>query len=218
MMDKEIEFACTHNNGRSPLAEAFAVKYIEDENIMGYKIFSSGTSADNINKFLAGTSSLPNEELRIIVRIGIEKNLISDFKGAEMLLEGVILSPENLEKLTQYSCQTAKILVDEESHYRDIAFDKFGLSIPKVFNRQTIVNSDINLLLCMGRNNIREAKNIYLSSTHKPIIGTLAGYAQRIPGLQFKGVFGGNLSDYLIMAETIRDYTHKSLDRATQEI
>jgi|TARA_Y100000034_G_scaffold8427_1_gene9170 hypothetical protein len=217
-MSKKIEFACTHNNGRSPLAEAFAIEYIRDKGIEGYGISSSGTRADEINGFLAGTYELPDKDLRVIAQLGLERSFVSDLKNIEKLLQNDNLSPEDIEGLTQYARQTARTLVSEESQYRDIAFGKFGLALPKAINRQTIVRPDRGLLLGMGQSNVREAESIYSGSGNQPVIETLAGYAERNSGLEFKSGFGGDLKDYLAMAEEIRDYTQKSLDRAIQEI
>lgn len=219
---KTIEFACTHNNGRSPLAESFAKKHLNKLGESGYNTLSSGTKAQKIEDQRLGNKELSYEELA-----GFSDTLYENLekfqndlpnnmeKTIKKLESGETLSKEEFQNLQVYNQMILGGLVNKESQNREIAAEKFGIEMPKKLNKQTRANPDTYLLLTMNEKNSSEANEIYNNSgLEKPGIQTLPSYAQNKPSLEIPSSFGKDLDEYLEIAEEIRDNTYKAIDKA----
>lgn len=185
---RTIEFACSHNHGRSPLAEAFAMKYIGlNRRITGYNFISSGTHVDEINEQLAGRKPFTDSERDWI-----------NTKNAERFGDNI----DPVRAMNRF--------VNEEHNYRESFFEQFFLGVPKQTHDQMIVRSDVDLVLVMGRKNLDKAREIY---GNKARIETLAGFAMGEPGLEFQSAFGNTISDYYSMAGLIACYVKQAIER-----
>lgn len=209
-MGNLIELACTYNNGRSPLAEAFTQKYLEKIGIQEYKAISSGTHVASTNEMLAGNVQVPGEIVKMILEKGIERDSVHDKTAIENILKN-----ENFynDVSQSYALQIANKFNAEEVAYKEQAFKQFGLGSPKMKNEQTIIRPKSKIVLGMGKDNVKKINEIYDGESDIPIIETLAGYASGNPSQEFKSCFGGNLKDYLVMGEVIRGHVHDAIDR-----
>ena len=189
----KIEFACSHNHGRSPLAEAFANQYLSVLNLGDYEFISSGTHVHEINEQLAGRKPFTDSEREWIIT-----------KYAERF--GDKTHPDPVTIMNQF--------VREEHQYRDVAFKRFGLGLPKQRHDQMIARPDAGLVLVMGKKNLVKAKEIYAG--RKVEIETLAGYATGNPGEEFFTAFGGTEKDYTDMAGAIGYYVSQALKRSIE--
>jgi hypothetical protein len=136
---------------------------------------------------------------------------------ATLKIRGIAVPP-NIVDLRKEATKVAIEVVGEETEYRAEAGRKFNLTFAPQVRKQTIIRPDKELLLGMGTSNGDEAKEIYDGATRQPLFETLAGYAERTPGLGFTSSFGKGLPEYLEMAEVIRGHTRKAIDRALQEL
>jgi len=219
-MKKVIECACSHNHGRSPLAEAFARKRLAQVGALDFEVISTGTEVARADGMLAGTVDCPAEWYDIIVDIN-QKRGIYDAQTADALR--AVMKPENFgPDQKRYVNEAMRLSLvrffDEEHEHRAEAFRKFDLGEPKQTRDETKAREDVVLFLGMGPDHTEFTEGLYKTRVHTPIIQTLSGYATRLPGLKFKNSYGGTSQEYLEMAEVIRDLTFKSVDRAVQEI
>lgn len=210
---KTIELACSHNQGRSPLAEAFGKKHYASRGITGYAITSSGTHVNEINGKLDGTRPIDPMEAQWVLQKGLDRGLVSaEYRS---LAEGE-LAGDRLRLAQGVARQLYQRFVAEEHEYRADAFKRFNLGQPKEVHDQTIVRPEVTLFLGMGKSNVERARRIYAHSDVEPHFATLAGFADNTPGKEFESAFGGGLRGYLAMAEAIRAHTQKALDNAVQ--
>lgn len=214
MVDKSnslIEFVCTANHGRSPLAEAFARQYLAQREILEYQAISSGSHVDEFGKVLSGEIPVKDEYVQWSLEKGLERGLfrINHVVAKELLDSGNFGS----EKIQSYARFVFEKFTQEEHDYRDVAFQKFGLGIPKQTSDQLVFRPDTKIVLGMGKENVDVIKEIYDGKSNSPIIETLAGYALGKPGEEFTSGYGGSCNDYLSMAEVIRDHVKSSVDK-----
>jgi len=214
-MTKEIEFVCSHNHGRSPLAEALAKKYANSRGIDSYTFVSSGSDIQAINGMLDGSVKIPIVEVRWLVNKGLERELYNS--GNSRVLREIVERDEqyetDIENLQEAGCKALNIFFNEEHENRAGAFRELDLGTPKIRQDNIVVRPDARMVLGMGRDNVEVIRMNYSDFVHPPIIETLAGYAENQEGLQFKNSYGGSFEDYLEMATTIGGYVQKSIDR-----
>jgi hypothetical protein len=210
----KIEFACIHNNGRSPLAEGFAKQRLEQLNETGFDVFSSGTQAKIIEDYLYKDNFLPEQFIRKVATNYLERKRLDEHSElrVELLLESDSFNTSDLKYLNGLFRDYAKEDVFYENYFREKALKKFNLN-PCYTNKQSKVIPNLNFFLGMGKDNVQWAKNTYSDEKNKPVIETLAGYATKTSGAEFQSAFGKGLKDYLEMAEVIRSYSHQCIDK-----
>lgn len=209
-MGNSIELACTHNNGRSPLAEAFMRKYFEAKGVQEYGVISSGTRTAFLDGMLAGDIQAPAEMAKMILEMGVKR----DFVHNKIAIENILKDENFYDDASQsYVLQIANQFVVEETAYKEQAFKQFNLGNPKMKREQTIIRPESKIVLGMGKENAEKIREIYKEYPNAPTIETLAGYATGNPDQEFESGFGGSLEAYLTMAETIRDHVHDAADR-----
>src|SRR3989344_2282834 len=76
MQNKVIELACSHNHGRSPLAEAFWNRELKRIGARHYRAFSSGTRVKEIDAILEGKVLPGFDEALSAVKIGLERGVL----------------------------------------------------------------------------------------------------------------------------------------------
>ena len=217
MVKNVIEFACSHNHGRSPLAEAFARTMLNARGITEYGITSSGTRANKIDAMLIGGAPFPDADLKFTLEQALKRGIVpSDSLILRSIASMETVDEQDMQQLQAHARRALRLFVDEEHAYRDEAFRQFSLGIPKSTHNQTVLRPDVLLWLGMGKSNTMFVNRIY-GGVKIPVIDTLAGYATRSPGAEFKSGFGGSLQDYLEMAEVIRGYTHQAITRLVEE-
>jgi hypothetical protein len=204
-----IEFACSHNNGRSPLAGGFGNEYLNELSENGYEVVSSGTHIAEIEGMLRGEIPVPNAIAAEVLEKALERGIFDERK----VIEGILADEAFQETEAQdHVLRAAKKFVREEGEFKEEAFKRFNLGNPKSTRDQTIANPNTRILLGMGGMNVEKMPEIY-KGRKLPIVGTLLGYASGNPGQEFKAAFGGTLNDYLAMGEVIRDGVRRSVDR-----
>jgi len=178
-MYKDIEFVCSGNQGRSPLAEAFAKKYLDKKKLLEeVSVSSSGTLVDFLK-------TVDEEQLAQLIEPLIPKalriNLITDNEAED------IRERRNLKNIETQILQ--RVNENEIAQKRIISEDFF---LPGYFDltrepQQTIVRAEARLILPVDTENCKRVARIYdksgispgikpLGEIEDPILATLEEY------------------------------------------
>lgn len=212
-----IEYVCTHNHGRSPLAQAFSQSYLGALGFDSYQVISSGSKVDETNSMLDGSLENSPNFVKFLLNKGLERGLYDIHNEKFVRTFADIETDDANLKLCQqnYSRKLHQRFVAEEHEYRAMAFKRFHLGIPKEQHDQTIGREDTFLVLGMGVENVSGAREIYVRDgiLDLPEFETLAGHSLEMPGEKFKSGFGGTYNDYLNMAEEIRELVFRGINQ-----
>lgn len=172
MKQINIEYVCTGNNGRSPMAEAIAKDYSIRKSLEGrIRISSSGT---NHNPFFVGQRDNP-EKLLAIVEFGLKNGI---YRGRVKSLAERVADRSKTDKTVVDEC--VGYLIKAEGIYRDMALLELGL-IAEGEHHQPTMPQDVQLILAMAKSNVHQVQQIYARSGFNPIITTVNEYAN-MPG------------------------------------
>lgn len=231
-MEKQvgIEYVCSGNGGRSPMAETLAKNYIKklglEERI---KVYSSGTDA---KLFEESIFNFPIQVLLDCINKGLKKEVFPN--GLKQFAEYVLSKkdeiteePKSLEKQMNkflkclYVERCINYLSTNETYNRDMALLEVGLAPEGPFHKQTKVRTDVNLILVMKQSNVKTVEQIYKNSEEglllipKLKITTISEYA----GLygEIDDPFAGNLEDYKKTRDQLTQAVEKSIDKIIGE-
>jgi len=179
---KYIEFVCTRNEWRSPVAELIATWHLQkiwmDEK---YSAISSGSHRLMPDKWEIQSTwdaDLPIKKLIQLIEIWVEREIfhqeIFDIQKA--------IEDWDVDKLKQYYLIANKIFKDKERYFRSdavynleaIYWVKWYL---KWYSEQTVIRSDVEAIFAMSWNNTDKVREVYEWSKHSPLIETLSVYA-----------------------------------------
>lgn len=218
-MVKLIEFICSGNCGRSPVAELIARNYFEDNRIREYDSASSGNEVKYIEMVQEGKIPLPDFVARWGVDLGFQRGL---FNGSQAVkLESILrkeerdYTPGENQFLLQIAGDTLYQFDLEEQQNRLTALEKFKIRGPfKLRPEQTIKGTNRVVILGMGPKNAEYVKTLYCTSDSQcPVIETLVGYSTGSPGSEIKDGFGRTQEEYLIMVEQMKNHVLRSVER-----
>jgi hypothetical protein len=209
----KIEFVCLANHGRSPLAELFAKKYLDEHGITNYQAISSGSRYDERQNVLRGKKSLTDKQISDLIHDGIRGNHFDVDKANRLwsYIDKAEISNDAKKELSNEAITILRKFDSDEEDYRAVALVKFNLGIPSG-SVQTIARPDTLVVLGMGKDNLDFVNDLY-KGRPLPLRDTLKGFASGETGAGFSSAYGKGLTEYLSMAEEIRGYVHKSLDR-----
>lgn len=184
-----VEYVCTGNNGRSPLAEAVARAYLQTNYTSlsdGIRISSSGTDAEWINQkvitgFDRALTYLKKGHTYNSVHPGlltpdevtfIEENLLRDKEAAAAQYGH---DPTFRSIVHVLAVETRKKLGVLEREHRDHFLAEYGLSY--VGQRTPIQpRDDVHYVLGMGRNNVGVIQRAYAGRDHMPVIALISEF------------------------------------------
>lgn len=196
MQYRNIEFVCAGNKGRSPLAEAFAKRYLERRGLVGViELSSSGTLVD--------FSKNPDEET-----LG---NLLEHF-SSKALKQGVITASqvEEIKQRKNLRGILEQIFVEvrrREPEQQRIIFEEKSITPyldPSRQPQQTIPRLNAELILPMDKENYERVVNIYARNDLKPRIELLGAIEDPILS---------TLEEYRKIANQIEEATEKTMDK-----
>jgi len=195
MKYKNIEFVCAGNKGRSPLAEAFARRYVDRNGVSGeVELSSSGTLVD----------FLKNPDMETLGRM-LER---FSYKAHQ---EGII-TKEEIEEIRQRSNLNRildKIFIEirkRESEQRRIVLGEKNLADyldPNRKPQQTIVRANAELILLMDEENYERVGNIYAHINTTPRIELLGKIDDPILS---------TLEEYRAIVNQIEEATERAMD------
>jgi protein-tyrosine-phosphatase len=163
-MYKDIEFICSGNYARSPLAEAIARRYLEQRGLKSINVSSSGTLV---------------EAFRIYNENNVVNFLLPLIPKA---LEREIITPEQAEDIRQkrdvrtLQDELNKKLKEREDYQKKIVLGEMDLIAYFDFNRipkQTIVRPEAELIIPVDQENCKRTIQIYSKAEQKPRIELL---------------------------------------------
>ena len=119
-----LEFVCTANGGRSPIAQAVAEDYIKKQNLEDKIVVSS--SGTHVNKL--ETMDMPEDYLESNLKMGLEHKLYnsSQEKNAKNLLSKSNL-PKNNKIVKDLAIITEEYFTDKEIISRNKTLKNMGL-------------------------------------------------------------------------------------------
>ena len=185
-MYKNIEFVCSGNNGRSPIAELIARNYLlkigaDSE----YGAISSGT--------MVGIMDLgrPIECMLPLINAAKQRGAYNeeDLKQLEWFLE-----TRNNREVREYFKQASAIFAKEE---REKLIKEFGIegTVKKEKNR-TMKSLDSIAVLPLDRKNYQEVLWIYHQATHAPLISVMSVLATGDLHAEVPNSFGKGIEAY----------------------
>ncbi len=208
-----IEYICTGNGGRSPIAHTIAQNYVQNTGLEDkIKIYSSGTHAQ-----FAQTNLLqfPLSFLLDNIKIGLNSGAYQ--RNAQEIAKRVVEHKE--ECLNQKSRKDIKYciryLMADEVIKRNQVLLEIGLVPQTNFHQQTRIRDDINLILLLNIEHARYVSRLYTAANKVPQIACLRAYA-KLPG-QIDDPFGRTLDDFRKTRDRIKEAVEKSIDRAIEE-
>lgn len=163
-MTKNIEFVCSGNMDRSPLAEAFAKKYIAQlgRGDLGFHFRSSGTL---VNYY----GGLPEADLVTIMKTSepkLVREKLVDSVDLAILRDGDIGALRKLiAKLKQQSIDNRKAIIQAKGLSRYLSPDRARV--------QTVANPNSQIIYTADSENLERVKGLYSGSGFNPRIELL---------------------------------------------
>lgn len=212
-----IEFVCTGNGGRSPMAETIAKDYVKEIGLEDrVKIYSSGSAVADVMNL-----NYPMKELIGYVEIALNSGTYQG-KAAPVAQE-VVDHKEAVAQAAESGDREAKDKIEYCLHYlmadevakRNMVLLEQGLVPEGHFHEQTAVRSGVDLILPMKESNAKKVREIYAGSDREPQIETLCSYAG-VEGA-ISDPFGGDMKVWRQTRDKIAEAVVKSIDKAVIE-
>ena len=217
---KTVEFVCSGNQGRSPLAQLMAENHIQDKGIHGLSAASSGTLVEILLGNKHGTTPFEAGRAKWFIELGLKAGVYSgdDKKTAERVVaaEQVDARSPVVIGLTR----KAQFVLDaEEEEHRGLAVVKFNLrgSI-KTVREQTTVRRGAIAVLGMSEANADAIRDIYSEQNKRPVITTVTGFTTGQGAEPIPDAIGKGGKAYFEMAEVLRDQTRKAVEKAAEGV
>ena len=200
---KTIEFVCTANRGRSPVAALIGSNYLREIGADDYRTISSGSHVDAIR----------NGELSTAFMIQI----IDRAKNREMYspteLEDIeqAMHDGNDDALKHFYQQAVDVFQAEEHQYRAEVLPMFDIrGEPKKTQTQTVARPDVLGVFVMSEINNQKVQEIYNRSNYRPEVIEVLGVPDS---------FGLDRKEYERCIEGLVEYyVPKAIDRLLSEI
>ena len=196
MKYRNIEFVCAGNKGRSPLAEAFAKRYVDRRGISGeVELSSSGTLVD----------FLKNPDMKTLGQMLEHFSYKSHQQG--------IITEEEIEEIRQRSNLNRildKIFVEirkRESEQRRVVLGEKNLVAylnPNRKPQQTIVRANAELILPMDEENYGRVQGIYAHANTTPKIELIGKIDDPILS---------TLEEYRAIVNQVEEATERAMDK-----
>lgn len=179
---KYIEFVCTRNEGRSPVAEFIGQWYLEKKWLdKVYTAISSGSHRIAVDPHEIQSTSdenIPFESLKKLIFIGIEQKIFSQHEEDSIQKH---IEEKNIIQLRVFFSKANSIFKNYERHFRADAIHRIVETYEikgylKAHSDQTEVKSHTVAIFAMSPNNTEKVREIYEGVTEKPLIETLSAY------------------------------------------
>ncbi|PIN89259.1 hypothetical protein COU60_03820 [Candidatus Pacearchaeota archaeon CG10_big_fil_rev_8_21_14_0_10_34_76] len=196
MQYKNIEFVCSGNRGRSPLAEAFGRRYLEQRGLVGkIELSSSGTLVDFLKNPDRGAL---REILEKFSYQALHQEIICN-EDVENIREEV-----NIERILE---KILKVVGIREPERTRVILKDMGLSSyfnPNRRPQQTTIRTDAELILPLDSENYQRVINIYLPAETKPKIELIGEIEDPIISTP---------EEYRNIVNRVREVTERAMDK-----
>ncbi len=199
---KTIEFVCTANRGRSPVAALTGSNYLRDIRADDYRTISSGSHVDAIRNGELSTAFM----IQIIDRAKNRK-MYSPI-GLDSIDEAI--RDGNNDALKYFYQQAVDVFQAEEHKYRSEVLPMFGIE-GKVKETQTqiVARPDVLGVFVMSEINNQKVQEIYNRSNYCPKVIEVLGVLDS---------FGLDRKAYELCIEKIVDYVPKAIEGLLSEV
>lgn len=203
----KIEFICTANHGRSPVAALIANNYLREIGADGeYSARSSGSHVDVINSGEVSADAILN-----IIDIAQGRGMFSDHTSGELLSHFRALyndgELEALNTLKNFYQQASDIFKVEEHQYRDEILPLLGIEGElKQTQDQTVARSDTLAVFAMANSNLQVADGVYGAPGYTPKVMEALGISNPF-GLSEKA-YQGSIEELVVEVPRKIDNLH----------
>lgn len=164
----KIEFVCTANHGRSPVAALIASNYLKQIGADEYSAISSGSHVDAINRGEVSTGFMLH-----VIGIAQDRGMYPSHDENEILSKAMVDVSEGdlsaLDTLKGFYERASGIFVREEHQYRDEVLPLLGIEgAIKQTQDQTIARPDRLGVFPMAESNHQVVDRIYGESDYRP--------------------------------------------------
>ncbi|MBU0760422.1 MAG: hypothetical protein KJ600_06500 [Nanoarchaeota archaeon] len=196
MQYQNIEFVCAGNKGRSPLAEAFAKRYLDRKGLVEeVELSSSGTLVNFLKN--PDMETLGNLLERFSYK-ALQQGIINDDEVGE------IKQRRNLDKILDKIFEEIR---KRESEQRRIVLGEKGIFTylnPNRQSRQTIVRANAELILPMDEENYGRVQGIYAHASTTPKIELIGKIDDPILS---------TLEEYRAIVNQVEEATERAMDK-----
>ena len=203
---KYIEYVCTGNQGRSPVAELIARNQLRKRDALAdFDASSSGTLVSAIK-----ANSMP--EAFMIQMIGVAKTRGDIYTPVEVQDIDAALRDKNSAAIKHYFGKATARFIAEERQFRGEVLPMFGIEGQlKDMQEQTIVRPNAAAVLSMAEGNNKQVAAIYAATDVKPVIDTVARYVDQ--GVDIPNAFGLPQERYVATVEKLMQVVPMSVDK-----
>ncbi len=206
-----IEYVCTGNNGRSPMAEAIALDYVHRKGLEDrVEICSSGSGLHELTKPTGEKwKKMYLGVVDLALKNGIYQESWRQDEARRVFKLGMDVEDAVLDAAVNYA-------VNMEAHFRNVALFEIGLVAGGKYHKPTEARHN-GLILPMAESNAAEVRTIYEDITvFTPIIQPLNAYV----GLEGEvtNPFCKLLPAYQATREDLLRSVPLSIEKAMQEL
>jgi len=205
-----IEYVCTGNNGRSPMAEAIAVDYVYRNGLEDRVVISS--SGSGLHELTRPTEEKGKRTRLAIVKMALDNGIFLESwrqDQARLILEQEMNSDESLlDTSVQYA-------VNAEAHFRNVALFKVGLLAAGNYHKPTTAKHQ-GLILPMAENNAQQVRRIYEGFSEQPLVQPINAYVG-VEG-DVPNPFCQLLPAYLAARDHLQRVVPMTIDKAIREL
>ena len=210
-----IEYVCTGNNGRSPMAEAIAKDHVMKHGLVDrVRVMSSGSGLHE--RTMKEGEELVKQKLSL-VELALQNGLYQEGwrrANAELAVAGAKLgTPELLEEFFDYAVRIEGIL-------RDQALWEVGLVADGKYHQSTVARPDDagqRVILPMAASNVDQVGRIYAGFENQPRVLTSLNEYAGIYG-DVPNPFCKQLPAYQEAREHLMLAVPRTVDRAVREL
>ncbi|MDD5177692.1 MAG: hypothetical protein PHT54_00190 [Candidatus Nanoarchaeia archaeon] len=222
-MVQSIEFCCTANAGRSPVAEAIAREHLRKQNALDmYNAKSSGVYRDAIRNGVISESDKRKTVDTVLSYALHDKFLTREeiYKFYDAIRD--INVPNRKEIIDEVFNKTMNKFSREEHAYRTIALRRLELEGKiKKESEQTIADPNVIASFGMEPWHAKAIKEIYRDGNPfppavislGPIIAPLGEYVTGNPNLTIKSTFGGTKEEYFETIQVLEMCISPAIDK-----
>jgi protein-tyrosine-phosphatase len=202
-----IEFVCTANHGRSPVAELIAQDHLRSIHADSlYSAVSSGSKADQVK-----AKTQPIGTKISYIQLGINNGLFNPEQIKE--INTAIKAGDN-HKISDYFNLVNERYASEEHQLRAEALRYFNIpGTPKKEGEQTMALPDRLAVLSMSDSNNKAVQKIYSASNYNPLISILSVLATGDPSARLEDAWGKGKELYFKNVETLLVQVPKAVDK-----
>lgn len=166
-----IEYVCTGNNGRSPMAEAIALDYVHSKGLEGrVEILSSGSGLHELTKPTGEKwKTLYLGVVEMALKNGIYRESWRQDEARRVFELGMDVEDVVLDAAVNYA-------VNVEAMFRNMALFEVGLVAGGKYHKPTQAQHS-GLILPMAESNAKQVRTIYEGSLSAPRVQPLNVYA-----------------------------------------